>query len=337
MSTVGIPAGPLGDLHRRTPARTPRRFRCTWPPPDKRKRSDVQIVAALRPKFAGRVPGHRLPTSTWAGSSTASSTAARRTRSRSRCWATTSRTRQAAGREVARVMRDVPGVADVQVSREGNYPQFSVVVDREKAATAGLSQRDVAQAALFSLNSNVSVNPSIFTDPRTGNQYNIVVQLDEPFRVQPEDLGKIFVTPRGGRPVVAVHHRRDPAERGAGGDRAQVPAAARSGSPANPVGRDLGAISDEIERRSARAPAAGRLLGADGRPDGAAAGGVRQPDLHEYPGADARLHGHGLAVPVAEGPLHHHVLGADGAHRRHPGAVPDPTRRSRRPRSWGSS
>ena len=101
---------------------------------------------------------------------------------------------QAAAREVARVMRDVPGVADVQVSREGNYPQWSVVVDREKAATAGLSQRDVAQAALFSLNSNVSVNPSIFTDPRTGNQYNIVVQLDEPFRVRPEDLGKIFVT-----------------------------------------------------------------------------------------------------------------------------------------------
>ena len=65
---------------------------------------------------------------------------------------------QTAAREVARVMRDVPGVADVQISRE-NYPQWSVVVDREKAATAGLSQRDVAQAALFSLNSNVSVNP----------------------------------------------------------------------------------------------------------------------------------------------------------------------------------
>src|SRR4030095_12959247 len=45
-------------------------------------------------------------------------------------------------------------------------------------ASAGLSQRDVAQAALFSLNSNSSVNPSIYTDPRTGNQYNVVVQLD---------------------------------------------------------------------------------------------------------------------------------------------------------------
>jgi multidrug efflux pump subunit AcrB len=157
---------------------------------------------------------------------------------------------QAAGREVARVMREVPNVADVQVNREGNYPQFSVVVDREKAATVGLTQRDIAQAALFSLNSNVSVNPSIFTDPRTGNQYNIVVQLDEPFRVRPEDLGKIFVTAPGGRPVVL----------------STIAEITRSVAPveierkyqqrlvrvsANPVGRDLGAISDDIEKRLA--------------------------------------------------------------------------------------
>ena len=83
-------------------------------------------------------------------------------------------------------MREVPGVADVPGQPRGELSRSSsIVVDREKAATAGLTQRDIAQAALFSLNSNVSVNPSIFTDPRTGNQYNIVVQLDEPFRVRP--------------------------------------------------------------------------------------------------------------------------------------------------------
>jgi multidrug efflux pump subunit AcrB len=145
-------------------------------------------------------------------------------------------------------MRDVSGVADVQISREGNYPQWSVVVDREKAATAGLSQRDVAQAALFSLNSNVSVNPSIFTDPRTGNQYNIVVQLDEPFRVRPEDLGKIFVTPAGGRPVVLstiaeIQRSVAPVEI----ERKYQQRLIRVSG--NPVGRDLGAISDDIEGR----------------------------------------------------------------------------------------
>ncbi len=66
---------------------------------------------------------------------------------------------------------------------------------------AGLSQRDIAQAALISLASNVSLNPSIFTDPRTGNQYNVVVQLDEPFRSAPEDLSRLFVIGDGGRPI----------------------------------------------------------------------------------------------------------------------------------------
>src|SRR5262249_57772507 len=51
-------------------------------------------------------------------------------------------------REVARVMRDTQGVADVQVSREGNYPRLSVGVDREKAATAGLVHRDAAPPPL---------------------------------------------------------------------------------------------------------------------------------------------------------------------------------------------
>jgi len=105
-------------------------------------------------------------------------------------------------RQVVRTIQDVPGVTFPFISREENYPQFDIVVDREKAAMAGLSQRDIAQAALISLNSNVSLNPSIFTDPRTGNQYNVVVQLDEPFRSTPEDLSRLFVMGDGGRPVL---------------------------------------------------------------------------------------------------------------------------------------
>src|SRR5262249_34255688 len=104
------------------------------------------------------------------------------------------------------------------------------------------------QAALFSLNSNVSVNPSIFTDPRTGNQYNIVVQLDEPFRVHPEDLGRIFVTAPGGRPVLlstVAEIRRDlgPVQI----ERKYQQRLIRVS--ATPAGRDLGTISGDIEKR----------------------------------------------------------------------------------------
>jgi multidrug efflux pump subunit AcrB len=246
VATVGIPAGRSALFTRNTGPHAAQ-VQVYLDTPDRRTRSDVEVVAALRPRFAGEFPG----TVTYFNLGGIVNRVLNRGSQNPlevEVLGYDFADAQAAAREVARVMRDVPGVADVQVSREGNYPQFSVVVDREKAATAGLSQRDVAQTALFSLNSNVSVNPSIFTDPRTGNQYNIVVQLDEPFRVRPEDLGKIFVTPAGGRPVVLstiAEIRRSVApveiER-----KYQQRLIRVSG---NPAGRDLGALSDDIERR----------------------------------------------------------------------------------------
>ena len=53
--------------------------------------------------------------------------------------------------DVTRMLQDTPGIADAFVSREENYPQFDIVVDREKAAAAGVSQRDIAQAAVYLL------------------------------------------------------------------------------------------------------------------------------------------------------------------------------------------
>ncbi|MBI3457284.1 MAG: efflux RND transporter permease subunit [Candidatus Rokubacteria bacterium] len=215
--------------------------------PDKRTRSDAELVNAIRPKFAGEFPG-TVTFFNLGGIINRVLNRGSQNPLELELLGYDLADAQVGAREVARLMREVPNVADVQISREENYPQWSVDVDREKAAAAGLTQRDIAQAALFSLNSNVSVNPSIFTDPRTGNQYNIVVQLDEPFRVRPEDLGKIFVTAPAGRPVVLstiaeIKRSVAPVEI----ERKYQQRLIRVS--ANPVGRDLGAISDDIEAR----------------------------------------------------------------------------------------
>jgi multidrug efflux pump subunit AcrB len=221
--------------------------------PDKRLRSDTQVVNDLLPKFVGQFPG-TITFFNLGGIINRVLNRGSQNPLEVEVLGYDVAEAQAAARQVAAAMREVPNVADVQVSREENYPQWSVVVDREKAATAGLTQRDIAQAALFSLNSNVSVNPSIFTDPRTGNQYNIVVQLDEPFRVRPEDLGKIFVTtvasPGINRPVLLstiadIRRSVAPVEI----ERKYQQRLIRVS--ANPVGRDLGAVSDDIEQRLA--------------------------------------------------------------------------------------
>jgi multidrug efflux pump subunit AcrB len=218
---------------------------------DKRKRTDREIVNALRPKFAGQFPGttYRFVTG---GIVSRVINFGSETAIEAEVLGYDLPTGEALGREVARIMQATEGVADVNISRDANYPQFEVKVDRQKAAAAGLSQRDIAQAALFSLNSNSSVNPSIFTDPRTGNQYNLVVQLDEPYRQTPDDLGRLFVTVND-RPVLL----------------STVAEIAKSTGPveierkyqqrivrvsANAVGRDLGSLSEELEAKFRQLP-----------------------------------------------------------------------------------
>ena len=219
---------------------------------DMRKRSDRQIVDALRPRFAGQFPGTRYQFIAGGlvsriinfGSETAIAV---------ELLGYDLPTAEALAREVARIMEGTAGVADVNIARDANYPQFDLTIDREKAAVAGISQRDLAQAALFSLNSNASVNPSIFTDPRTGNQYNVVVQLDEPYRRTPEDLGRIFVTTDDGRPVLLstiadIKQSAGPVEIERKYQQRLVRIAA------NAVGRDLGSISEELEAKFGRLP-----------------------------------------------------------------------------------
>jgi CzcA family heavy metal efflux pump len=248
VSTVGIPAGRSAVFSSNTGPHAAQ-VQVYLDTPDHRKRSDVQIVNAIRPRFTGEFPGS---VTYFNLGGIISRVLNRGSQNPLEVEVIGYDLDDAPGvaREVARVMSDTKVVADILVSREGNYPQFNVVVDREKAATAGLTQRDVAQAALFSLNSNVSVNPSIFTDPRSGNQYNIVVQLAEPFRVRPEDLGKIFVTAPAGRPIVLstiadIRRSVSPVEI----ERKYQQRLIRVSG--NPVGRDLGAISNDIERNLA--------------------------------------------------------------------------------------
>ena len=218
---------------------------------DKRARNDREIVNAIRPKFTGQFPGTRYQFVSGGlvsrvinfGSETAIAV---------EILGYDLATAEALSREVARIMQATEGVADVTVGRDASYPQFEVKVDREKAASVGLTQRDIAQAALFSLNSNASVNPSIFTDPRTGNQYNLVVQLDEPYRQTPDDLHRLFVTAND-RPVLlstiaAITQSTGPVEIERKYQQRLVRVAA------NAVGRDLGSVSEELEGKFRQLP-----------------------------------------------------------------------------------
>src|SRR6266498_588070 len=94
-----------------------------------------------------------------------------------------------------------PILTDLQVSREENYPELDVVVDREKAGRLGLSETQVAQTVLTSLAGSNQFSPIPYIDGKTGNQYYINVRLDDSFRDQVQDLSDVFVKSPGGAVV----------------------------------------------------------------------------------------------------------------------------------------
>jgi CzcA family heavy metal efflux pump len=251
VSNIGIPQGQAAVLTNNTGPHSAS-IQVDLTPGDRRKRSDRDIVNALRPRLAGQfagttyrfVPGGLVSRTINFGAETALEV---------EILGYDLAAAEALSREASQILKTTEGVADVTVSRDANYPQFEVMVDRAKAAASGISQRTIAQAVLFSLNSNASVSPSVFTDPRTGNQYNVVVQLDEPYRRTPDDLRKIFVTTGDDRPVLLstvaeITQSTGPVEIERKYQQRLIRIAA------NVVGRDLGSISAELQTRLDQIP-----------------------------------------------------------------------------------
>ncbi|HEX9408595.1 MAG TPA: efflux RND transporter permease subunit [Methylomirabilota bacterium] len=244
VSTIGVPGGRSGLFSRNTGPHTAT-LQVYLSDPDKRSRKDKQIFDAIRPKIGGQFPGTTYGVQ-FGGIVSRVLNSGSDAPIQIEQLGYDLRDARDLGRQVARTLQEVPGVSDPFISREENYPQYDILVDREKAAMAGLSQRDIAQAALISLASNVSLNPSIFTDPRTGNQYNVVVQLDEPYRSSSEDLSRLFVIGDGGRPISlgSVAEVRQ----GVGPVMIERKYQQRLIKiTAQPSGRDLGAIAIDLE------------------------------------------------------------------------------------------
>ncbi len=85
----------------------------------------------------------------------------------------------AAARKVEHRLRSVPEVADAFIPQESGYPSLNVDVDRLKAGRMGLSQKDVVTNIITALTSNQMIAPSIWIDPKSGNDYFLTVQYPE--------------------------------------------------------------------------------------------------------------------------------------------------------------
>jgi HAE1 family hydrophobic/amphiphilic exporter-1 len=85
----------------------------------------------------------------------------------------------AAAAGMAAQIRKLPGVSDVYIPQDIDYPSLRLDIDRERAASLGLNQREVVNNVITALTSNQMIAPSYWVDPRSGNDYMLTVQYPE--------------------------------------------------------------------------------------------------------------------------------------------------------------
>src|ERR1043166_1838311 len=81
--------------------------------------------------------------------------------------------------DIARQVRALPGVSDVLVPQDIDYPALQLDVDRVRASELGLTSKEVVDNVITALTSDQMIAPSYWVDPKSGNDYLLTVQYPE--------------------------------------------------------------------------------------------------------------------------------------------------------------
>jgi len=85
----------------------------------------------------------------------------------------------ATAQDMARRIRQLPGVDQIYIPQDMNYPSVRMDIDRVHAGELGLTQKDVVDNVITALNSNIMIAPNYWVDYKTGNDYFLSVQYAE--------------------------------------------------------------------------------------------------------------------------------------------------------------
>jgi len=170
--------------------------------------------------------------------------------------------------DYARTLRDqmksIPGVEDVVIKQVLDYPTFKVDVDRVRAAELGLTQQAVANDILISLSSSTMVGPSWYINPSNSVNYPVVVQTPYQKIGSVQDLMNTPITTLN--PVFNSNSSSSPTNLPAAqaqtlGNLAKITNTTQfnlfshytvqrvMNIDANVEGRDLGSVSDAIQKK----------------------------------------------------------------------------------------
>ena len=151
--------------------------------------------------------------------------------------------------ELAQRIRQLPGVGEVYIPQDLNYPGLKLDIDRVHASELGLTEKEVVDNVITALNSNTMIAPNYWVDRKTGNDYFLTVQYFEngrPAIHNFSDLTNIPIrAPNLKQPttldsVVKIENVQTPTEV----DHYQIQRVIDL--YVTPVGEDLGQVSDKV-------------------------------------------------------------------------------------------
>jgi len=240
----GIPSGTVSAIWSRNTGPHMGYVRARLVPPQQRKPSSEELMEKLRPRLREEFPGVKIFFSSGGLVSRLVSFGFDDPID-IEILGFDFQTAERLAEEVAAVVRSIPGAKDVQISREADYPQQTITIDRERAALLGLSTAQIARAVQTFIN---GYEASIFSDPQTGNQYDITVRAQEKDRASLSDLSQIFVFNSQGKPISLDNVAA--ITRGAGPIQIERKYQQRIiHVTATTFGRDLGSVARDIQER----------------------------------------------------------------------------------------
>lgn len=108
--------------------------------------------------------------------------------------------------QIAQKARALPGVSDVLVPQDVDYPALELNIDRLRASELGLDEKEVVGNVITALVSDQMISPSYWVDPRSGNDYFLTVQYPE--NLLPKSFAELGAVPLRG-PNLAEPTRLD--------------------------------------------------------------------------------------------------------------------------------
>ncbi|MGA9451540.1 MAG: efflux RND transporter permease subunit, partial [Verrucomicrobiia bacterium] len=148
---------------------------------------------------------------------------------------------------IARQARTLPGVSDVLVPQDVDYPALQLNIDRLRASELGLSEKEVVGNVITALTSDQMIAPSYWVDPKSGNDYFLTVQYPEDFVKNLADLMSVPLRAHSVKPtwldaVSQIRHIESPTEV----DHYQLQRV--TDVYVSPAGEDLGRVLGGLQR-----------------------------------------------------------------------------------------